>query len=283
MRKVICLILALTLTLVLTACGKSEAVKNVEALISSIGAVSLDSKTAIESAQEAFDALPETEKSEVENYYLLVESQKTLSELEANQAQQIVEELKAAWAIVDHIGSGLYHVWHGWVWEKDEMIAQGLQFYANKASLSLDEIIEGFAARNYVNEMYAKTGVNWNSISEADKERYRKATIELFEKAKKAQQYADMTDVLSGTVNAFKLNGYLHKAQTLLEDAKQGLKELPTEYEYYDALKDLYTTTSALADFCASPSGSLTQFSNLLNDYRKAARDNLNELDFAFE
>ena len=63
MKRGISLILALIICLSLCACGKSEAVVKVEELISAIGEVSLESKGAIESAQEAFDALPEVEKS----------------------------------------------------------------------------------------------------------------------------------------------------------------------------------------------------------------------------
>ena len=298
MKRGISLVLAIVICFVLCACGKSEAVVKVEELISAIGEVSLESKNAIESAQEAFNALPEEEKAEVENYYVLVESHDTFKQLEAIEEQRLLEEaeeakkanakeayenIKTAWQIADHIGTGIYNVWHSWVWEKEEMSSGGLQFFADEASLSLEEIVEGFSARNYVNERFAKTGVNWNDISEADKEFYRDATVEAFEKASKSRQYAGMSDVLWGTVYSFMLNGDIYEAQTLLESAKQGLKELPADYEYYSALKEFYTTTSALVDYCGSPSGSLDQYKVLLNDYRKEARDYMNGLDFVFE
>lgn len=280
MKKVISLVLAIAMCLLLCACGKSEAVLKVEELISAIGEVSLESKSAIESAQEAFNALTEEEKAEVENYSVLVESHDAFKQLEAKEAY---ENIKAAWQIADHIGTGIYNVWHGWVWEKEEMSSKGLQFFADEASLSLEELLEGFAARDYVNAQFAKTGVNWNDISEADKEFYRDRIVKLFEKASKSGQYADMSDALWGTVYSFMLNGDTYAAQTLLESAKQGLKELPADYEYYSALKDFYTTTSALVDYCGSPSGSLDQYKVLLNDYRKEARDYMNDLNFVFE
>lgn len=298
MKKIISLILALVMCLSLCACGKSEAVVKVEELISAIGEVTLESKGAIESAQEAFNALPEEEKAEVENYYVLVESHDAFKQLEEIEEQRLLEEaekakkanakeayenIKSAWKIADQIGTGIYHVWHGWVFEKDEMSSKGLQFFADKASLSLDEIIEGFAARNYINELFAKTGIKWNDISEEDKEFYRNGTIKVFEKASKNGEYVGMSDALYGTVYSFQLNGNMYDAQTFLEAAKQELKELPADYEYYSALKDFYTTTSALVDFCGSPSGSLDQYKVLLNDYRKEARDYMNDLDFVFE
>jgi len=287
MKKALSLILALLMCFTLCACGKSEAVVKVEELISAIGEVSVESKSAIDAAQEAFDALPEEEKAEVENYYVLVESHDAFKQLEENaiktNAKEVYENIKSAWTVADQVGTGIYNVWHGWVYEKEEMSSGGLQFFADKASLSLEDIVEGFAARNYVNEQFAKTGIYWVEISDADKEFYRDATVKAFEKASKSRQYAGMSDVLWGTVNSFMLNGYIDGAQTLLETAKQELKELPEDYEYYSALKDFYTTTSALVDFCASPSGSLDQYKVLLNDYRKEARDYMNDLDFVFE
>jgi len=68
MKKIIALLLALTMCFSLCACGKSEEVKNVEALISAIGEVTLDGESAILAAEEAYNALAEEDKAKVENY-----------------------------------------------------------------------------------------------------------------------------------------------------------------------------------------------------------------------
>ena len=68
MKKLSVLILVVALALCLTGCGKSDAVKATEALISSIGQVSLDSEAAIVEAEEAYNALVEEEKADVETY-----------------------------------------------------------------------------------------------------------------------------------------------------------------------------------------------------------------------
>lgn len=68
MKKVISLLLALVLCLFLCACGKSEAVKNVEAMIDGIGEITVNSGDAITAAQTAYDALSEDEKSKVGNF-----------------------------------------------------------------------------------------------------------------------------------------------------------------------------------------------------------------------
>lgn len=298
MKKGLFLLLALVMMLSLTACGKSEAVANVEELISAIGEVSLESKSAIDSAQQAFDALTEEEKAEVENYFVLVESQNSFKQLEELEEQRLIEEkekaklaygkeaydnIKTAWNIAEQIGDDLYNVWHGCVWEKEEMVDKGIQFFVDETTLSEQEVIEGLASRHYVNLQFAKTGIYWNDLSENDKQAYRNSVTEAIEKASRANQYMDMNDALGSIVNAYKLNGKIYSAQELLETAKQAMKELSEDYEHYPDLKDFYTTTSALVDFCGSPSGSLDQYSALLNDYRKEARDYMNDLDFIFE
>ena len=62
MKKVISLILTVALCLSLCACGKSESVEKVEALIAKIGEVNLDSESAIATAETAYDVLEEKEK-----------------------------------------------------------------------------------------------------------------------------------------------------------------------------------------------------------------------------
>lgn len=67
MRKRIALILALVLCLFLTACGKSEAVKSVEATIKNLGEISAESLDAVFAARKAYEALTEEEQEKVKN------------------------------------------------------------------------------------------------------------------------------------------------------------------------------------------------------------------------
>lgn len=299
MKKALSFLLVLAMCLTLCACGKSKAAAKVEELISTIGEVSLESKTAIDEAQKAFDALSADEKAAVENYFVLVESLNAFKQLEELEKQRLLEEaekekytygkkaydsIRIAWTVAELIGDDIYSVWHGWVWEKDDMSSKGLQFFVDKTSLSMEEVVEGFSARGYVNGgQYAKTGVTWLEIDEEMKQFYRDDTIKMFEQASRAGQYVEMNDALGAIVTAFILNGKYDIAREYLETAKQAMKELPEDYEHYPKLKGFFTTASALVDFCASPSGSLIQFSTLLNDYRKEARDYMNDLDFIFE
>lgn len=68
MKKVISLLLALVLCLSLPGCGKSEAVKNVEAMINELGEITVDSGNAIQAIDAAYAALTEEEQQKVKNY-----------------------------------------------------------------------------------------------------------------------------------------------------------------------------------------------------------------------
>lgn len=236
MKRGISLVLVLVMCLSLCACGKSEAVKKVEEQISAIGDVSLDSKNAIDSAQQAFDALPEDEKAKVENYFQLVESQTALKGLEELEEQRLIKEtydnIKASWYVVNQMGSDLYSIWHGCIFKKDEMSKNGIQFFVDNTALNEKDVIEGLASRNYVNEQYAKTGKKWNDVGEDVKQFYRDATIELFEKASKQRLYPDMADSLLSIVNAYALNGMVYNVQQALETAKQNMNELMVSIRY---------------------------------------------------
>lgn len=297
MKKIITFVLTLVMCLPLCGLAYGENVKSVEEKISAIGEVTLDSKEAIESAQQAFDALTEDEKAEVTNYFKLVKSQTALKELEELEEQRLIEEqekakfdmgketyesIKASWQVVDLMGDDLYNIWNGSIWKKEEMSKKGIQFFVDNTSLDEKDIIEGLASRNYVNERYAKTGVTWIEVSEDVKQFYRDSTVELFEKASKQRQCLGMADSLLAIVNAYMLNGKADNVRQSLETVKRNMKEL-TDDRNYDSLKGFYLVTSNLLDFCMSPSGSFNQYCILLNDYRKDARNYMNELDIFFK
>ena len=74
MKKIIAVILVLCMAVTLSACGKSQSVKDVEKAISAIGKVTLESGEDIEKAERMYDYLTETEKSKVDNKGDLVEA-----------------------------------------------------------------------------------------------------------------------------------------------------------------------------------------------------------------
>ena len=66
-QKTAVVLISFIICCMLGGCGKSEAVKSVEALIDGIGEVTLDSENAIKEAEEAYNSLTDKEKEQVEN------------------------------------------------------------------------------------------------------------------------------------------------------------------------------------------------------------------------
>ena len=74
MKKFIVVILVLAMCISICSCGKSEEVKNVEAMISAIGTVSQSSESAILDAERAYGMLSSDDKEKVSNYNVLLEA-----------------------------------------------------------------------------------------------------------------------------------------------------------------------------------------------------------------
>lgn len=98
MKRVrIVLLLVLSLLLVLTACGKSKVVQEVESLIDSIGEVTLESGDVIEKAENLYAILSDKEKASVDNRIELVDARNTYDRLvEKNKAEIAAEQARIA-------------------------------------------------------------------------------------------------------------------------------------------------------------------------------------------
>lgn len=81
MKRIFTLILIALMCLSLCSCKSKEA-RNVEKLIDSIGAVSLESESAIASAENAYDILSDEDKTNVGNYDTLLAARLSLNELQ---------------------------------------------------------------------------------------------------------------------------------------------------------------------------------------------------------
>lgn len=84
------LLLLLALCLMLSGCGKSEAVRQAEEVISSIGEVTLQSKDSIEKAEAAYAALPPEERADVENYTVLKDARDAYDALVEQQNKKAI-------------------------------------------------------------------------------------------------------------------------------------------------------------------------------------------------
>lgn len=79
----------------------------VETKIAAIGTVTSDSKTVIEAARNAYDALTDAQKALVDNYDVLVEAEEALAAINADMeaAQAVEEKINAIGTVTIHSGS----------------------------------------------------------------------------------------------------------------------------------------------------------------------------------
>lgn len=82
-KKIISAVILLLCVVFMASCAKSEEVKNVEAMIESIGILSAESKKDINDALKAYKALSDEEKEKVSNYSELESKKEALDEAEA--------------------------------------------------------------------------------------------------------------------------------------------------------------------------------------------------------
>lgn len=107
MRKskiLLALVLCLAMILSLAGCGKSAAVKETEELIKSIGEVTVDSKDAIETAENAYAALSEADQKAVSNYGVLTAAREAL---DAAELEALKQGILGTWQFEGDYASGM--------------------------------------------------------------------------------------------------------------------------------------------------------------------------------
>lgn len=115
MKKILFLVLTLSLCLALCACGSN--VNNLKEQIEALnGNITLDSGPFIEAAEAAYDALSDAEKQEVTNYAVLVSARSQFDELFKNVAQAIalIETLPKQEDIEFKDGYDILDVWEAY-------------------------------------------------------------------------------------------------------------------------------------------------------------------------
>ena len=79
-KKIVLAVILMLCVVFMASCSKTEATKNVEALIENIGELSSDSKKAVNEALKAYNALSDEEKEKVDNYSELESKKAALDE-----------------------------------------------------------------------------------------------------------------------------------------------------------------------------------------------------------
>lgn len=187
------------------------------------------------------------------------------------------DNIDIAYEITEQFGSDLYEAWRLGIYEKDEILDDGVAYLAKELSLSEDELNDGVAYT-----MAELSNKDWSELSDEDKATFTDNADIIF------QMMED--DLFSFCVivvtNAYTVNGKVEEAQNALDTAKSQMKELSekySDYEHYPALKEYYTTASSFFDFCQNPTGSFEQVKDTINNYKNEARNYISDLDYIFE
>jgi len=271
----------------LCACGKSQSVKEVENAIQAIGEITTDSKHALENARNLYNALSSKEREQVENYNILEQAHKSYV-FELSKAAYI--KICEAYEITEDFAFDTYEGWRVGATEEKALLSADncAEYLTRKMKLTEDEFRDGIAYQ-LISTNSTIDGVrieyDWESATEENKS-YLRSLDSAFLKSYKRQSNTHVFDgVLYAVKNAYIAKGDTEKAKALLEEAKvlmQEVSEKYADYEYYPNLKDFYSTTDSLFDYCMSPKGSFEQAKTSIADYRDAIRGYQSDLDFVF-
>lgn len=184
-------------------------------------------------------------------------------------AKEAYDKITIAYDITEQFGSDIYEAWRLGIYDKDEILDDGVGHLASKLDLSEDEIIAGVAL----------------IVAGDDKEpeSLTKSTANFYFKYMKDSLFSFCVMVVS---KAYEANGKVDETQGALDSAKGLMKKMSetySDYEHYPNLKKYYTTTKSFFDFCQEPTGSFEQVKDTINDYKNDARDYVSDLDYIFE
>lgn len=275
MKKVIALVIVFTMCFSLCACGKSKAATECENLINAIGEVSADSGKAIEVAEQAYTALSEKEKDSIsESASRLMEYRDEYIFILSKAAYNNIDK---AYEITELFCSDIYEAWRLGSQEGHRVVNEGIKLLASKISLSEDEVALGIGIDSAHREK-----IEWDDLSDEEKQVYIDEAVARIKRLPADWVY---NVCLYSVVYFYDENGQTEEAQNFLNLAKEQMRELSekySDYEHYPNLKGYFTTTSSFLDVCANPKLSFNQFKDVINDYKKEARDYVNDLDFIF-
>ena len=92
MKRIFFVITLIVSCLFISSCGKSDAAKSADAMIESIGEVTLESESKIDNVQKTVDALSTEDRQQLENLDVLKKSHEKLSQL---KAEQVISKIDA--------------------------------------------------------------------------------------------------------------------------------------------------------------------------------------------
>lgn len=255
MRRALALILALSMTILMCACG-SSAVKDAETAINEIGEVTTDSLEQITKAEKLYNLLTDAEKGKVKNRLALVEAREEFDKLQKaiiyDNAKKAYEELNAVADLCVKGMDDIYGAWYYGIYKlKDHNYDMYYWFASETPHLSQSDL-EKAASDLGFSETLVRS--DWQYCLYV-------AETALANKG----VYDDVNDKMADSLSIL-----------------QELTETYNDYEYYPKLKEYYAKVSSYVEFFNSPSGSFKQLADTINDYENNIRTYQTDVGFLF-
>lgn len=243
MKKAVCLIFSIMMLLALSACGKSKEAARVDDLILSIGEVSLESNEAIGAAEDAYNALTDKDKADVEHYSDLEEAK---SEFENILYTSIADDLSKMNGQCNELSSAVLQIWDNV--GPDYFTTVYITILKFEDGTSLEEMKQK-AQKPYdwfINILTAGMGLNKDEYESVDID--DDVTI-----AEIVEQCIHISQ------NYWNVNDTNEKLNTQVsEHIKSCKEEWPDKA---DLLREWYLESSLYADSVLNPSGSYASYS----------------------
>lgn len=213
-----------------------------------------------------------------------------------NISEDLYDNLNTAYNITDSLASDIYDVWFLVIYDEDEIASGGCEYLASNLGVSEDAVKDAVAyAANgqfvdFSNSWHMAEGStefqskkdSWDEMTEDEKNEYRNIADRLIE------NHVDdrlnfCVDIVYGL---YSIDDSIEVAQSSLNQAREQLKELSekySDYEFYPALREYYTTTNSFFEYSTNVSGTFEQAQTTINDYRNEVRDHKSDLEFMFD
>lgn len=260
------------IVMLLSGCGKSNAVSAAEDAINAIGEITIDSGDAIVNAEKLYNILTDSEKSNVKNRLELVDAREAFDKL---QGEMVYENAKKAYEKLNDVADlcmkgmdDIYGAWYFGIYKASDSTTSNV--YDNMAKetphLSSQDLKDG---ADYYGKLVG--GVGYDML----------ARIMVSTKTEGSWQYC-----LYAAESAITLKGDYETINSEMDDAQNILQELTTTYDdytYYPKLKDYYSAVSSYVEFFKNPSGSFKMLSDTVNDYENNIRTFQSDVGFLFK
>lgn len=266
-KKIVLLLLCVCVTMSICACGKSEATKNAEEAIESIGTVTLESLEKIENAEKLYGILTDAEKEKVENRLLLVEARETYDKLQEEESKRVQEANQEV------------------IYEKAKLAYDNLAAMAEVCSLGMDSVYSAWYFGIYQADGYNPSGIFTKLGSETglSSSKLETAASNLgYDKYNMDDWQHCVLTVLQVYVDA----GIISEMETDLVEINDTLHELNATYsdtKYYPLLVEYYGKVSAYYEFFKSPTGSFSELSGNISSYENDIIIYQNQLSVLFK